>query len=151
MTIERFGPSEVNVTLTILDGEGNTLGTYKFHNRIVTAGLDHMATLLEDKSAVTEMGFMALGTSATATTPADTALGTEIGRVALVRSRVANVVKYTGTFPPGTATGTIEEAGIFNDVSVGDMLARLLTGSKVKPIDQSFIFEWEVTITDDGV
>jgi hypothetical protein len=122
------------------------------HNLMVNTGLNHIAALLENESAVTGMGWMGLGSGTAAAAAGDTALGTELGRVALTsKTRTANAVEYEATFPAGTATGAVTEAAIFNAVAAGDMLARIVFPVMNKAPAAEFVYYWTVTVSDDGV
>jgi len=121
------------------------------HNLMVDAGLNHIAALLEDETAVTGMGWMALGSGSTAAAAGDTALGTELGRVALTsKTRTANAVEYEASFPMGTATGAVTEAAIFNAAAAGDMLARIVFPVMNKAPLAEFVYFWTVTVSDGG-
>ena len=105
-------------------------------NFLTEAGEAHMADQMSD-AAEAAMSHMAVGTGS-GQTAADTALDTEIARVALdatypkqgtgatdtILNRVVrdNEVLYRGTFPAGTGTGTITEVAVFNAASGGTML-----------------------------
>jgi len=114
------------------------------HNLVVDDGLDHIADQLSDQGE-TAMGWMAGGSDNTAPAAGQSALLSELGRVALdsKTQTAGNTVVYVATFGAGTATGTWEEVGIFNAAGAGVMLDRLLTGTKVKAAAETF----EVTIT----
>lgn len=115
-------------------------------NLVVTTGLNHIADQLSDQGEAA-MGWMAAGSDNTAPDAGDTTLNTELDRVALDSKTQTggNTVVYIATFGAGTATGTWEEAGIFNAASSGVMLNRLLTGTKVKNADETF--EMQITLT----
>jgi hypothetical protein len=93
------------------------------------------------------MSHMAIGTGAVAPALANTALGTEVGRVALSSTNVAaNVVTYAATFPAGTGTGAITEAGNFNAAGAGTMLNRVTFSVINKAAGDSLAVTWTVTI-----
>jgi hypothetical protein len=113
-------------------------------NLVVTTGLNHIADQLSDQGE-TAMGYIAAGSDNTAPSAGQTALVSELARVATdsITQTGGNTVVYAATFAAGTATGTWEEAGIFNAATGGVMLNRWLTGTKVKNSDEAF----EVTLT----
>ncbi len=115
------------------------------NNLVVTTGLNHIAALLS--GGETAMGWMSAGSDNTAPAAGNTALGTELGRVALDSKTQTggNTVVYIATFGAGTATGAWEEAGLFNAASSGTMLNRLLTTTKTKAADE--VFEMQITLT----
>lgn len=85
--------------------------------------------------------------TAAATTQTDIQ-GTELARVALdSTTRTTNTVTYVATFPAGTGTGTVEEAGIFNAASSGEMLCRFLTGTITKGAGDTLTVTWTITLT----
>lgn len=116
-------------------------------NLITTAGKTLLAKIL--KGTGTLPGYMAVGDSSTAAAVGQTALvGSELGRVANDSStQTTNSVAYTATFPAGTGTGTIEEAGIFNGNSGGEMLARFLTGTFTKSAADVLVLTWTITFS----
>jgi hypothetical protein len=90
---------------------------------------------------------MAVGTSNTAATTSQTALGTELSRVALdSTSRSSNTVTYVATFPAGTGTGALTEAGILNASSSGSLLCRTVFGVVTKAAGDTVVITWNVTV-----
>ena len=90
---------------------------------------------------------MAVGSSSTAAATSQTALGTELGRVALdSTSRATNTITYVATFPAGTGTGSITEAGILNAGSTGNMLCRTVFGVVTKASGDTVVITWNVTV-----
>ena len=93
-------------------------------NLVVTAGKVFVASRMKDASA-TAMSHMAVGTNATAAAAGDTALGTESARVTLTSTTAStNTIVYVATFPAGTGTAALTEAGILNASSSGTLLCR---------------------------
>jgi hypothetical protein len=98
------------------------------------------------------MSHMAVGTGSTAAADTDTALNTELARVALttttvVTTNVANdAVEYVGTFGAGVATGALVEAGLLNAGSGGVMMTRTVFGVVTKAADDILTITWRVTI-----
>ena len=67
-------------------------------NLVVTAGKGYVASRMKDASA-TAMSHMAIGSGTTNPAAGDTALETELGRVALTSTTVSSaVVTYVATF-----------------------------------------------------
>ena len=88
-------------------------------NLVVTAGKGYVASRMKDATA-TAMSHMAIGSGSTAAAASDTALGNQLGRVALTSTTVSNaVVTYVASFPAGTGTGAVTEAAILNASSGG--------------------------------
>ncbi len=93
-------------------------------NLVVTAGKGYVASRIKDATA-TAMSHMAIGSGTNNPAAGDTALQTELGRVALTSTTVsAAVVTYVATFGAGTGTGAVTEAGILNASSSGTLLCR---------------------------
>jgi len=92
---------------------------------------------------------MAIGGSATSPAASDTSLGSELGRVGLTSTSVsANTLTYLGTFSPGTGTGTVKEAGIFNaqGSGAGTMLCRTTFADINKGASDSIVITWNVSV-----
>lgn len=116
-------------------------------NLVVTVGKDFVASRMVGTSAAV-MSHMAIGSDNTPAAAGDTALGSELGRVALAGASAAtNVVTYTATFPAGTGTGAVVEAGIFNATPAGTMLCRTVFAVVNKGIDDAMSITWTVTIS----
>lgn len=119
---------------------------FEVDNLVVNAGLDYIDSRMKDATA-TAMSHMAVGSDNTAASAGQTALGSELGRVALTSTTVtANVVEYIATFGAGTATGAIVEAGIFNDGVAGTMLCRTVFSVVNKGAADAMTITWEVTV-----
>ena len=91
---------------------------------------------------------MAIGASSTAAAAGQTALGSELGRVALASDTVAGaVVTYSANFPAGTGTGAVVEAGIFNAGASGTMLCRTVFSVVNKGVDDAMSITWAITVS----
>ncbi len=114
-------------------------------NTVVTGGKQWVAQRMGNANTV--MTHMAIGTGSTAVAPANTTLATEIARVALTSAVVSgNSIVYVGTFPAGTGTGAIVEAGTFDASSAGDMLCRTVFTVVNKGANDSMTITWTVTV-----
>lgn len=116
-----------------------------YKNMIVDTGREAIARrLCQDGSNVFK--YIALGTSSTPVDSTDTTLGNEIIRQEA--SFLWNGDDYywvlTSTFESGA--GTITEAGIFNDISNGTMLARCVFNPIIKESGQILIVNWRCYI-----
>lgn len=122
------------------------------HNLVVDAGEVHIADQLKSSPAQAAMGWMGIGTGATAPAFGNTALGAEIDRNALTsRTAASNVVTYVGNWAAGDGTNSaIAEAGIFNASSVGTMLARATFTAIDKQAADTLAITWTVTIGTAG-
>lgn len=126
-------------TLKCYRADGTLKWELKTPNTIMSAGKAALANLAGNVSSPTAFTYLAVGTSTTAVAVNQTALGAEITTGGLARasatvSRVTTTVtndtlrlEYTWT---SSATHAVEEIGIFNAASAGDMLARALTTTK---------------------
>ena len=116
-------------------------------NLVVTAGKGYVASRMKDTTA-TAMSHMAIGSGTTAAAANDTALGNELGRVALTSTTVSGaVVTYVASFPAGTGTGAVTEAGILNASSSGTLLCRTVFSVVNKGASDSMTVTWTVTVS----
>tara|TARA_R100000152_G_C6774351_1_gene202065 strand:+ start:1605 stop:2030 length:426 start_codon:yes stop_codon:yes gene_type:complete len=116
-------------------------------NLVVTAGKGYVASRMKDASA-TAMSHMAIGTGSTAAAAGNTALGSESARTTLTSTTVSGAdVTYVDTFPAGTGTGAITEAGLFNASSGGTMLCRTVFSVVNKGSSDSMTITWTVTVS----
>ena len=116
-------------------------------NLVVTAGKGYVASRMKDTTA-TAMSHMAIGSGSTAAAASDTALGNQLGRVALTSTTVSSaVVTYVASFPAGTGTGAVTEAGILNASSSGTLLCRTVFSVVNKGASDSMTVTWTVTVS----
>ena len=116
-------------------------------NLVVTAGKGYVASRMKDTTA-TAMSHMAIGSGSTAAAASDTALGNQLGRVALTSTTVSNaVVTYVASFPAGTGTGAVTEAAILNASSGGTMLCRTVFSVVNTGASDSMTVTWTVTVS----
>lgn len=136
---------ELKVVLTGKDGQVKE--EHVFPNLVVTTGKGFIASRMVGTSA-NVMSHMAIGSGNTAAANGDTALGSELGRVSLGSSGASsNVVTYTATFPAGTGTGAVVEAGLFNASSAGTLLCRTVFAVVNKGADDAMSITWTVTVS----
>jgi hypothetical protein len=116
-------------------------------NLVVTDGKGYVASRMKDASTGV-MSHMAIGTGTTAAAAGNSALGSEAGRVALTSTTVSsNAVAYVATFPAGTGTGAITEAGILNASSSGTLLCRTVFSVVNKGSADAMTITWTVTVS----
>ena len=118
-------------------------------NLVVTSGKSHIASRINSDSG-TKMSHMAIGGDSTTPVAGDTTLGGEMGRVAFSSVTVAaNTLTYGATFPGGTATGTVNEAGIFNNSgnNSGTMLCRTVFADVNKGASDAVVIAWNVSVS----
>ena len=131
------------------DAEGNLKGERQVKNLVVTTGKNYIASkMVATTNSPVSMTHMAIGTGSTTPAAANTALGSQTGRVTLSGSSVSsNAITYTATFPAGTGDGAITEAGIFNASSGGTMLCRTTFPVVNKASGDTIAVTWVVTVS----
>lgn len=135
------------VSVEVFGPDGNLKEKAHIPNLVVQVGRDFIASRIKDATA-SVMSHMAVGEDNTSAAIGNTALGTEVGRVALDSTSVSNnVITYIATFPAGTGTGGLEEAGIFNASSAGTMLCRTTFAIVNKAAADSMVITWAITIS----
>lgn len=115
-------------------------------NLVVTVGKDWIASRMVGTAANT-MGYMAVGTDSTSPAAGNTTLGAEVARVAVTSATAStNTVTYVATFPAGTGTGALTEAGIFNANTAGTMLSRTTYSVINKGSGDEMTITWVITV-----
>jgi hypothetical protein len=149
MHTEDFTPKGT-LLIELRGPDGGLKDSIEVENLVVSVGLAYIASRMKDATA-TAMTHMAIGSGAVAPAAGNTTLGTELGRVALgstsiVTTNVANdAIQYQATFPAGTGTGAVTEAGIFNAGAAGTMLCRTTFSVINKGALDSLTITWKVT------
>lgn len=134
------------IKLVLRDEDGNVKQEFEFKNLVVDAGLAFMASRLKDASAAV-MSHMAVGSGATAAAAGQTALVSEVGRVALTSTAVnAGTITYTASFGAGVATGALTEIGLFNAAAAGTMQCRSVFAVVNKQATDTLSVTWNVTL-----
>ena len=96
------------------DENMNLIYSTEVPNLVVTAGKAFVATRIIGTD-LPAMGYMAIGDDATISALTQTTLIDELARVAVTSAAYSGTnVTFSATFPAGTGTGSIVEAGIFN-------------------------------------
>lgn len=150
------------VNVKHFNAAGDLLNEFDVPNAVVVGGLGFIATRLTNSPSV-QMSHMALGAVGTANTLVggvytNTELGFQLtgggdgntGRVALTTpggTAVGPSVTYGATFASGVATGSVQEAGIFNASSGGLMLARTTFPVITKQPTDSLAVTWKITLS----
>lgn len=133
------------VEIVVIRADG-TEEREEFDNLIVTAGKSHIAGRVSS-APPTGMGYIAIGTGATAPAAGDTTLQTELDRNSATAIANSNAVQFSSTWAPGDGTGALTEAGIFNAASAGTMLSRVTFPVKNKDAGDTFIINWTITFS----
>ena len=119
-------------------------------NLVVTAGKNWVAGRFKDGSIPDEMSHMAIGSADTAAAAGNTALATELSRIALTTDGgtvSSNTVQYDASWTSATGAFAIKEAGIFNAASSGTMLARTVFAIINKGTDDTVSISWTITVS----
>lgn len=135
-----------DVAITLYNKDGSVKDQREIKNLVVTVGKEFIAARMV--GTPDEMSHMAIGSGTTAAAGANTALGSELGRVALASDSASGVVvTYTASFPPGTGTGAVTEAGVFNAGTAGTMLCRTVFAVVNKGADDAMSITWQITVS----
>jgi len=138
-----------DLTITVKDAATGTIKDQReLKNLVVTAGKGFIASRMAAAGA-SVMGWIAVGTDSTAAAVGNTTLGTEVARVATTVSGgtvSTNTVTYVSTFPAGTGTGALVEAGIFNASSAGTLLSRTVFSVVNKGAADEMTITWVITV-----
>jgi hypothetical protein len=134
------------LTIVVRGEDGLVKNSVHVPNLVVTAGKNFIASRIVG-TASPIMSHMAIGTGTATPAAGDTTLGTEAGRVSTTGTASTNQVTFTSTFPAGTGTGAITEAGVFNQASLGTMLCRTTFPVVNKAAGDSIAITWVVTVS----
>lgn len=135
-----------NLKVVLTGPDGQVKDEQEFKNLVVTTGKNFIASRMKDTTD-TAMSHMAIGSGTTSAVVGDTALETELGRVSLTSTTVtSNSVAYVATFPAGTGTGAVTEAGILNASSSGTLLCRTVFSVINKGAADTLGITWTVTV-----
>lgn len=134
--------------LMIWGADGKLKTLINKDNLIVTIGKSFLAAWLAATSQSNSfMPYTAVGTGTSSPALGNTALQTELARLANTPGSTANVLTLGATYGPGVATGAITEAGLFSAASVGTMFSRVtFSVQNVAPGD-TLIVNWSITFS----
>lgn len=142
--------AEDNVEVFLYSPDGTLKDYRSTRNLVVAAGKNWLATFLA-MTNTSAMIMLAIGTSSTAVSPADTVLGAEVSNPRIVGTTYSsqNLYQLTGTFgannPSSTNTTPITEAGIFNAGTGGTMYTHGVFGAINKAPADTLQIVWQVT------
>lgn len=135
-----------SLRVVLLDEQMKQKDQRDINNLVVAVGKDVIAARLIGNT-LPIFSHMGIGDANTAALASQTALGSELGRVVLdSTTRTANTIGYVATFPAGTGTGVITEAGVFNAGASGNMLCRTNFNAVNKAAGDTIVISWNVTI-----
>lgn len=140
-------------TVQVIGPDGAVKDERTKRNLIVTSGLNFLREYLLDSvtpTSAARMGWIAIGSDATAVSAANTALGTELARgaVATYTAGGTGVASIDRTFGAGVGTGTVSEAGVFNAASSGTMLNRVTFAAVTKGAADSLKVTFTLTLAN---
>lgn len=145
--IENLKGAKGVLNIVLRDESGAVKENVTVENLVVDTGLAYIASRMKDTTQ-TAMSHMAVGEGTTNPAAGDTALESELGRVALTSTTVTdNAVEYVATFGAGTGTGAVTEAGILNNSTGGTLLCRTEFAVINKGASDSMTITWTVTIS----
>lgn len=136
------------VDFILKDSSGKIKKKFTKKNLVVNTGLAlGVARLIGVVSDA--LSHVALGTSTTAASNSQTGLITEIARVAssiatITTTSANDTIEFTTTFPAGTATGALTEAGLFNASSAGVMFSRIVFSVTNKAAGDELVVVWRI-------
>jgi len=143
-----------SLRMVLRDANGEVKDERFIDNLVVTVGKSHVTSRM---IGVTQniMSHMSVGTNNTAAAAGDTTLGTELAKVAFDATQTQTTttttddsVTHVATFPAGTGTGALVEAGIFNaaGANTGVMLCRTVFSVINKGASDSLTITWKVVL-----
>jgi hypothetical protein len=125
--IKECGKMKGKFKIAVLKQDGEEIYR-ETENLIMNAGLAEVSGLILTDIGGNAFDYLAIGTSNTAPAAAQTTLGAETYRAAATGTQqtttVSNDTARLSTSIAITSTETLQEAGVFNSSSNGDMLAR---------------------------
>lgn len=137
-----------DVSIVLKDKSGNVKDKRDITNLVVDSGLNLILTRLKDTSK-NVMSHMAVGTNSTTPVAGHTDLLSIVGsREPLDSTTVTgNSITYVSSFEAGEGTGSLVEAGIFNNSTGGDMLCRTTFPVVNKGADDVMSITWTITLS----
>lgn len=139
------------VSIELRGPDGELKEEREVKNLVTDQGLAFIADRMSGTPTKVAMSHLGLGTDTTAPAGAQTALLAELQRVAIssetiVTTSVADdAIQYVATFPAGSATGALKEAGMFNAAAAGEMRARVVFPVINKGDNDSITITWKIT------
>lgn len=135
------------VKAEVFGPDGNLKATEETDNLILTVGKNMIADRLLASPTLGVPTHIGVGTSGTAAAAGDTTITGET-RVALTsKTRSTNVVTYVGDWAAGSATGTLQETGLWDAASAGNLVGRATFTSIAKGASDTLKVTWTWTIS----
>lgn len=134
------------VVAEVFGADGKLKQREEHDNLILTVGKNMIADRLLASPTLGVATHIGVGTSGTAAAAGDTTITGET-RVALTtKTRSTNVVTYVGDWAAGSATGTLQETGLWDAASAGNLVGRATYTSIVKGASDTLKVTWTWTI-----
>lgn len=136
-----------NLKIEVFNPDGSIKETRDIKNLVVTTGKTFIASRMVG-TAANVISHMAIGTGTTAAAAGDATLETEAARVGITSGTASGAVAtYVATFPAGTGTAAITEAGLLNAGSSGTLLCRTVFSVINKGANDAMTVTWTVTVS----
>ena len=135
-----------NLCIQVHDSDGTLRDERWIHNLICVAGKNKLLAV-SGGEALAAFAYVAIGTGTTAASASDTTLGTEAARSSAQTptNPSSSVFQVQYTFPAGTGTGAITEAGLLDASSGGSLLAHQVFAAVNKASGDSLTIQWQVS------
>jgi hypothetical protein len=145
-------PLKGRLRVELFGADGKLKDYREISNTFMDTGDAHVADQLAAVPGEAAMGWMAIGTSATANAVTDTTLNKELDRNALAAGYPEqgaaaddNKVKYKATWAADDGTGALTEAGVFNSSAAGSLLCASTFPVINKGASDTLTITWTVT------
>jgi len=118
-----------SIEAQLMGPDGGIIDRRFAHNTVVTAGRAQVLQIIQSGGSANLFGWCSIGTSTTAPTTGDTALGSEYVRQSIGTFSTTNVTSNPPSwvaqtsFATNAGNTTLGETGLFNSSSGGTMLA----------------------------
>lgn len=146
--MEEISKMKGSVEIKVIGPDGIVKSLVRKNNLIVTVGKAALATWLAASSqSGAFMPYTAVGSGTTTPAISDTALQTEVARVANAPSASTNVLSFAAVYGPGVATGAISEAGLLSAVSAGTLFSHVVFSVQNISSGDTLNVNWSVTFS----
>jgi len=134
------------VTISHFGADGSLIEKKIVKNLVVTSGRSWVASRISSAGALAA-GFLGVGIGSTAAALGNTTLQTALGARIASNGGIASgaVTTYTTTITAGTASGALREAGLFDSLTAGIMIARVTFGTLKKGAGDTVVISWAIT------
>ena len=142
------------VKIVVHDENGVVKEERNIDNLVVSVGKAYITSRMIG-TASNVMSHMEVGTDNTSAAAGNTNLGSAVAAsrtgltssTQVTSSTTDDSVQYICTFPAGTGTGALVEAGIFNASSAGTLLCRTVFSVVNKGASDAMTITWTVTLS----